>query len=194
MVEQVFQQARIWHEKYPELMMNLNVSYIQFEDNDFVDFIIDKAFSYNISPSKIVIELTESCHVSNVGQLSVYFKQLQDAGFQIALDDFGTAYSSLSLLKNLPANYIKIDHSLVKELSLSHNHKDFIIIDNLVHLSHCLSFECIIEGVENKGMENILMNIAAPYFQGYYYSRPVPKQEFEKLLEQRRKIYGTIKS
>lgn len=182
-MEQIFQQAQIWQKKYPGLRMNFNVSYLQFEDQDFIRNLVHKADEYCVDKSLIVIELTESCHVQNISRLSKIFEYLRKIGFKIALDDFGTAYSFLNLLKNLPADYIKIDQSLVRELTLSHDDKDLIIIENLVNMSHSLQFDCIIEGVENKEMEKALMNINAPFFQGYYYARPIPREQFEELLE-----------
>lgn len=182
-MDQILKQAHIWQKKYPGLRINFNVSYLQFEDQDFIQNLIHKADEYHVDKSLIVIELTESCQVQNIQRLSKIFEHLRKIGFKIALDDFGTAYSFLNLLKNLPADYIKIDQSLVRELTLSHDDKDLIIIENLVNMSHSLHFDCIIEGVENKEMEDALMNVNAPFFQGYYYARPIPRERFEKLLE-----------
>ncbi|WP_028042462.1 bifunctional diguanylate cyclase/phosphodiesterase [Candidatus Stoquefichus massiliensis] len=182
-MEEVFKQAQIWQKEYPTLRINFNVSYLQFEDKTFIESLVQKADEYRVDKSLIVIELTESCHVENIPRLSEIFGYLRSKGFKIALDDFGTAYSSLNLLKSLPADYIKIDQSLVKEISLTHNQKDMIIIDYLTELSHRLEFECIIEGVEDYCIEQALMHVDAPYFQGYYYARPLSKEEFEKLLQ-----------
>ncbi len=182
-MEQVMKQAQIFQKQYPTLKINFNVSYMQFEDRQFIKNIIEKANEYQVDKSLIVIELTESCHVENIPRLSKIFEYLREEGFKIALDDFGTAYASLNLLKNLPADYIKIDQSLVKEISLTHNQKDMIIIDSLTELSHRLDFECIIEGVENQEVERALLHVNAPYFQGYCYAKPLPCEEFEKLLK-----------
>lgn len=182
-MEQAMLRKKEWEEKYGELVVSFNVSYQQFMDRDFASNVIEKAAEIGVKTDQMIIELTESCQVMEPETLSLVFTKLMKHGFKIALDDFGTAYSSMEMIKKLPADFIKIDHSFVREVANEGHEDDYIIIDELVRLSKRLRRNAIVEGVEDEKVEAIVKGVDASYLQGYHYSKPVCKDDFETLLE-----------
>lgn len=182
-MEQAIRQQVKWREKYGELQVSFNVSYQQFLDDDFEEKIVSCLEKYGCDPSYMIIELTESCQVDKPQELASMFDRLRRRGFKVALDDFGTAYASLEMLKSLHVDYIKVEHSFVRELSEPGHDIDYVIIDNLLNMCKRLGYDSIIEGVENDKVANIVGEMEASLLQGYYYSRPVCLEEFEKLLD-----------
>ncbi len=182
-MEQSMKQQVAWRSTYGELKVSFNVSYQQFMDDTFEERLVSYAEQYGVNPSYIIIELTESCQVDNPGELSALFDRLRSRGFRIALDDFGTAYASLEMLKCLHVDYIKVEHSFVRELSEPGHDIDYVIIDNLLEMCKRLGYDSIVEGVENRKVADIVGKMDATLLQGYYYSRPVCREEFEKLLD-----------
>lgn len=181
-------QLKEWENKYGNIKVSFNISFQQFMDEDFADRLIKKVKDTKVNPSNLVAELTESCQVENPKVLAGMFERIRQEGIQLALDDFGTAYSSMELLKTLPANYIKIEHMFVSGLEEKGHEIDYIIIENILAL--CKKLECIsvVEGVETKAVEEIVQKLNPTYLQGYYYSRPVNKSCFEEMLEKDRGI------
>ncbi len=181
-MEQAIKRQVEWRDTYKNLWVSFNVSYQQFMDDAFEERLDLYAKKYNVRPEDMIIELTESCAVSNPKELASMFNRLRRRGFKIALDDFGTAYASLEMLKSLQVDYIKIEHSFVRELAEPGHDIDFVIIDNLLELCRHLGCQSIVEGVENSQVADIVGTMDANLLQGYYYSRPVCLEDFEKLL------------
>ena len=182
-MEQTFLQKKAWEEKYGNLQLSFNVSYQQFMDQDFAAKVIKKANEIGVDKESVIIELTESCQVKDPESLANVFEELEKEGFKLALDDFGTAYSTMEMLRKLPIDYIKIDHSFVRELADEGHEDDYIIVDELVRLSNRLHHGAIIEGVENQSVVERLKDVNASLLQGYHYSKPVSKDVFEGLLD-----------
>ena len=182
-MEQTFLQKKAWEEKYGNLQLSFNVSYQQFMDQDFAAKVIKKANEIGVDKESVIIELTESCQVKDPESLANVFEELEKEGFKLALDDFGTAYSTMEMLRKLPIDYIKIDHSFVRELADEGHEDDYIIVDELVRLSNRLHHGAIIEGVENQSVVERLKDVNASLRQGYHYSKPVSKDVFEGLLD-----------
>lgn len=187
-MEAAIDQLKEWENKYGDIKVTFNISYQQFMDPKFTDRLINKVKGSGVNPEHLVAELTESCEVENPASLAENFVRIRKEGIQVALDDFGTAYSSMELLKVLPANCIKIEHMFVRELEEKGHEIDYIIIENI--LSLCKQLKCIsvVEGVETKNVEQIVKKLKPTYLQGYYYSKPINKIEFEAMLEKDRKI------
>ncbi len=181
-MEQAIKQQVAWRDTYGELRVSFNVSYQQFLEDTFEDNLVACAQKYGVNPEYIIIELTESCEVDNPEELSAMFDRLRKRGFKIALDDFGTAYASLEMLKCLHVDYIKIEHSFVRELSQPGHEIDYVIIDNLLEMCKRLGYDSIVEGVENRKVADIVGEMDVTLLQGYYYSRPVCRSDFENLL------------
>ena len=185
-MEQTFLQKKAWEEKYGNLQLSFNVSYQQFMDQDFAAKVIKKANEIGVDKESVIIELTESCQVKDPESLANVFEELEKEGFKLALDDFGTAYSTMEMLRKLPVDYIKIDHSFVRELADEGHEDDYIIVDELVRLSNRLHHGAIIEGVENQSVVERLKDVNASLLQGYHYSKPVSKDVFEGLLDKQK--------
>lgn len=181
---------RRWQELYGPLTVSFNVSYIQFLEPNFADKVISAAQKLGTDEKNVVIELTESCNVRTPEFLAQTFKKLRDRGFRIALDDFGTGFSSLELFKKLPSDVIKIDHNFVRGLAEAGDPVDVSIIDAIVTLSKRLDKKVVVEGVEDDGVFRTVRDMGVDCFQGYYYSRPVPSDAFEKMLQADRGFGG----
>lgn len=186
-MEQAIKQQVLWRDIYGSLKVSFNVSYQQFMDVDFEDRLISYMEKYGVDPSCMIIELTESCQVDRPQELASLFDRLRERGFKVALDDFGTAYASLEMLKCLHVDYIKVEHSFVRELSEPGHDIDYVIIDNLLAMCRRLGYDSIVEGVENSKVADIVGEMDATLLQGYYYSRPVCRRDFEKLLDKYKK-------
>ncbi|MDO4188360.1 MAG: GGDEF and EAL domain-containing protein [Lachnospiraceae bacterium] len=187
-MEAAIDQLKEWEEKYGEIKVSLNISYQQFMEPGFTERLINKVRESGINPEHLVAELTESCEVEKPETLAENFKRIRAEGIQVALDDFGTAYSSMELLKVLPANYIKIEHMFVRDLEEKGHEIDYIIIENILALCDRLKFTSVVEGVETENVEKIVKKLNPTYLQGYYYSKPVNKEQFEAMLEKDRGI------
>ncbi len=183
-MEQAIRQQAAWRDIYGELQISFNVSYQQFLDNNFEQRAISCVKKYGANPNYIIIELTESCQVEAPQELASIFGRLREQGFKIALDDFGTAYASMEMLKWLPVDYIKVEHSFIRELAQPGHDIDYVIVDSLLEMCRRLGYDSIIEGVENSKVADIVGNLNATLLQGYHYSHPVCQKDFEKLLDE----------
>lgn len=183
-MEQAIQQQVAWRKRYGELQVSFNVSYQQFMDETFEERLMAYVDRYGVDPSYMIIELTESCQVDVPQELAALFDRLRGRGFKVALDDFGTAYASLEMLKYLHVDYIKVEHSFVRELSQPGHDIDHVIINNLLDMCRRLGYGSIVEGVENSKVADIVGEMDVTLLQGYYYSRPVCRTDFEQLLNE----------
>lgn len=183
-MEQAIRQQAAWREKYGELQVSFNVSYQQFLDDTFESRAISCVEKYGANPNYIIIELTESCQVESPKELAAMFGRLRERGFKMALDDFGTAYASMEMLKWLPVDYIKVEHSFIRELAQPGHDIDYVIVDSLLEMCRRLGYNSIIEGVENSKVADIVGDLDATLLQGYHYSHPVCRKDFEKLLDE----------
>lgn len=182
-MEQAVKQQSIWNKDYPGIIVSFNVSYQQFMADNFQENLMNAVSKYGVDPANMIVELTESCKVEKSEALAEIFRQLKKEGYKVALDDFGTAYASLEMLRNLPASIIKIEHSFVRELADPGHDVDYVIIDSLLSMCRKLKCHAIVEGVESQKIADMIKDLDTTMLQGYYYSRPVPREEFEKMLE-----------
>ncbi|MCF6287749.1 MAG: EAL domain-containing protein [Proteobacteria bacterium] len=149
----------------------INVSSKQFNQKIFTEQIISIIDSYNISPSQIVIELTEAVIIEDIVSLISKFNELRNYGIRISLDDFGTGYSSLAYLKKLPLDQVKIDKMFVQDICT--DEKSQHIFKTVIDLASVLNIELVAEGIETKQQFTILKQFGCTTFQGYYFSHPV---------------------
>ena len=137
--------------------------------------------NYTIAPCQIEVELTESVMFDNKKRLIHIMNQIKDSGFTISVDDFGSGYSSLNLLKDMPADVLKLDKeflSVDKE-----NEKEKIIIKSVVNMAKQLEITTVAEGVETKEQSDFLKKIGCDIVQGFYYSKPIQEKPYMELLE-----------
>lgn len=181
-LETACQQLKAW-EKYPNRkhwQVSVNVSALQFQQEDFVEIVQDIISSNNINPRCLKLELTESMVLENIDIIIQKMQQLNRLGIDFSMDDFGTGYSSLSCLKRLPLKQLKIDQSFVRDITTDPD--DAAIVQTIINLSSSLNYDVIAEGVETDEQRQFLFNNGCSQYQGYLFSRPVPISEFEELV------------
>jgi EAL domain-containing protein (putative c-di-GMP-specific phosphodiesterase class I) len=132
------------------------------------------------NPRRLKLELTESLLVSNVGQVIEKMFALKAKGVGFSLDDFGTGYSSLAYLKKLPLDQLKIDQSFIRDVLTDPN--DASIARTIIALAHSLNLGVIAEGVETAAQRDFLASSGCHAYQGYFFSRPLPLSDFERLV------------
>ena len=132
-----------------------------------------------VDPCHIIVELTESYIASSIRSLSRVFAKIRSLGLRIAMDDFGTGYSALEILKQSPADIVKIDRAFVKDIQNSHFDATFIRF--IVELCHNVGIKVCLEGVETPEEYEAVRHMRLDYIQGYLFGRPVPGEEFDRL-------------
>lgn len=156
--------------------VSLNVSPVHFFDSELVPFLKQMMFKHQLSPYNIKLEVTEGVFLERMEKALNIITQLKNIGFRISLDDFGTGFSSLSYLKNLPIDQLKIDKSFVD--GLPDNQKPAAIAKTIIDLTQNLELNVIAEGVETEEQKQFLMENQCIYCQGYLYSKPLAPEAF----------------
>ncbi len=160
-----------WKKKYQaSLILALNISAIQYKRRDFVDSLMQVLEKYEVSPSEVELEITESILIDDLEEVKNKLLALKEYGFKISLDDFGTGYSSLSYLKGLPIDTLKIDKSFIDTVISDNNTK--IITESIIYMVKRLGYETVAEGVETKEQFEYLKSIECDSIQGYFLGRP----------------------
>ncbi len=158
--------------------VSINVSSHQFRAEGFVAHLRDCAEEFAVPPSRIVLELTERAVIEDIDNASTKMAQLRELGFRFSLDDFGVGYSSLSYLRRLPLDELKIDRSFVADVTADDNAD--AIAQTIIAMGQNLGFAIIAEGVETQAQRNFLQARGCTTFQGYYFCRPLPRTSFEE--------------
>ncbi|MHB8282633.1 MAG: EAL domain-containing protein, partial [bacterium] len=136
---------------------------------------------YEIAPSLLDIEITEGVFIQNLDDTLKILNTFKEKGIKISIDDFGTGYSSLSYIKNIPADFIKIDISFIS--GMIENIKDTAIVNTVVVLASKLGMNTIAEGVETEEQLEILKSFGCDMVQGYLFSKPLPEDEILQFLK-----------
>ncbi len=174
-------QNKTWQDAgYPNLLMKVNFSSRQFQDNNFVELVKIIIRDTGMPAQLLDVEITESNAI--VDNSIKTLNQLTAMGLQTSIDDFGTGYSSLGSLTQFPINTIKIDRVFIKDITIDVNAK--AIIKAIIAMAHSLNIQVIAEGVETEKQMAYLQSLKCDKMQGYLFSPPVPEEEFRKLLEQ----------
>lgn len=164
------------------LVLSVNVSARQFHQNDFVSQVRSAVERHAINPKLLKLELTESLLLGDIQETVVKMTGLNEIGVRLSLDDFGTGYSSLQYLKLLPLDQIKIDQSFVRDIATDQN--DAAIVKTIIAMAGSMGLGVIAEGVETDEQLEFLRLRGCHAFQGYFFGKPVPIDEFETLLKQ----------
>ncbi len=162
------------------LRVSVNLSAIEFKRPELVQKIADILSRTGVDPNAIELELTESVAIGDNKNCIDRMNDLKNLGLTLSMDDFGTGFSSLSYLRNLPLDVLKIDQSFVRELELEENSR--AIVKTIITLANSLGMEVVAEGVETEAQHEYLKQQQCGIFQGYLYSRPIPAEELLKLL------------
>lgn len=181
-LESACHQLKVWegNPKREKWQISVNVSALQFHQNDFVEVVQDVISSIDINPHCLKLELTESMVLENVDIIIEKMQRLNQLGIDFSMDDFGTGYSSLSCLKRLPLKQLKIDQSFVRDITTDPN--DSAIVQAIINLSDSLNYDVIAEGVETNEQRQFLFNNGCSQYQGFLFSPPVTIGAFEELV------------
>lgn len=158
--------------------ININFSYVQFTDSSLLDYIISECDKYNLPRSTLIAELTESCRIEYSDKLAKILQSFRDEGIIIALDDFGTGYASLMILKDIPADIIKLDHTMTR--TIADRPKDKNLVEFIITYCNKIGIDVCTEGVETKEILDIVETAGTKYIQGYYYDKPLEVDDFFK--------------
>ena len=167
-------------EKGKAVPISVNISRLHVNATDLVNVLTNLVKRYGIDPYLLELEITETIFMEDVSQLYQTMRELKEAGFVIEMDDFGSGYSSLNMLRNAPIDVIKIDRFFLDEIMSTQRGR--IIVENTIVMSRQLGLKVVAEGVETKEQAEFLRKAGCDIVQGYYYSKPVPAVDFEKLL------------
>ena len=159
----------------PGFVINVNLAYTQLEKPDFVDRVLDILNDTGYPPENLCLEVTERCRLLDTELLNSVLVRLKSRGIRIAMDDFGTGFSSVGLLKENPIDVIKIDRSFV--CMIEENETDRQLVRNIVDLGRIFGAKVCAEGIETTGMRDVLRSFHVQSFQGYYYAKPLPLSE-----------------
>lgn len=166
--------------------ISVNVSRVDIYNPHLVETLSKLVTEYRISPHLLNLELTESAFVEDQELVIKTMKRLRDYGFQIMMDDFGSGYSSLNILKDMEIDYLKIDMKFLNQ-DIGFNGKGEKVLTSVVKMAKWMHLPSIVEGVETQAQVDFLKDIGCEYVQGYYYAKPMPVEEYEKYIEQEHK-------
>lgn len=178
LLEAALKQASAWQKIYPDFVISINISYVQMLQSGFREMVMKTVKNQNTPPKLLILELTESCKVSDPNRLCEDFQYFKDAGINMALDDFGTEYSSIALLRKLKPQWIKIDHTFVR--SINDDEMDQAILEYIMNLSKQTNIKVCVEGVETSEILSVVQSYHPELLQGYYFSKPCPAEEFSR--------------
>lgn len=162
----------------PNFRISINISYIQVMKSDIITEIASAITEHNVSPSNVVIELTESGLLESDSRFTRLWSILKDKGIRLALDDFGTGYSNFHYLYDLKPDIIKIDRSFTAKALT--NEYDYNLLSLMSEMVHNLNLKICIEGIETEAEHVRILEIAPDYSQGFYFGKPCPYNQFEE--------------
>ena len=183
--EEAARQMAAWREKYGiKLPVSVNVSRIDVYAPDFVENFKDIVSRYGLQPKDYYLEITESAYMEDSEQLLEVVDQVRQEGFPVEMDDFGSGYSSLNMISTLPIDALKMDMNFIRNMH-TRGSKNNRIIELMIDIAHYLGVPVVAEGVETQDQVDLLRHMGCNIVQGYYFSRPVTPEEFEKFIEKR---------
>ena len=182
-IKTVCEQIRHWDKQGLHIPhVAINISAKQFHQADFVSMLVHTAFEHKIRAKRIMLEITESVFLGNLEEVKDKMNALKRSGFSFSIDDFGTDYSSLTYLKRLPFDQLKIDQSLVR--GLVHDTTDSAIVKAIVVMAKSMNLSLIAEGVETNQHLAYLSSLGCKNYQGYYFSKPIPAEQLSEYIRQ----------
>ena len=162
------------------LRIAVNASTIQFRNSLLFDTIRTQLETHNWDPDLLEVEITEGLLLDDSPEVNKYIGEISNCGVRLSVDDFGTGFSALSYLKNYPVNTVKIDRSFI--MDLPGDKENEVLVQAIIAMAHGLRLEVIAEGVETAEQWEFLRNLNCDFVQGYFFGKPMPKEEFEEFL------------
>lgn len=160
-----------------QIAISVNVSRDDLYEDDLLDVLNELIRKYELDPKQLHLEIIERAYVNDAVHMYEILKKLREHGFLIEMDDFGTGESSLSMLADMPIDYIKLDRQFL--VSGLHDKRHIEVIRFIINLAKTLNIDVLAEGIETKEQEEILYELGCRYAQGYFYGKPAPDIEFE---------------
>lgn len=160
----------------PDFRISINVSYVQVIKSDIINEIVSAAAKQGVSPSNVIVELTESGLLESNPHFTRLLAKLKENGIRLALDDFGTGYSNFHYLHDLRPDIIKIDRSFTAKALA--NDYEYNLLDLISSMVHTLNLNVCVEGIETEDERNKIQNLSPDYIQGFYFGKPCPYQQF----------------
>ena len=175
-------QIREWKEKYNySIAVSVNVSRIDIFDPELQDKLKEILKENGLAENELMLEITESAYADNANTLVEVTESLRNAGFLIEMDDFGSGYSSLNMITTLPIDVLKLDMKFVR--NMEKDEKSMKLVELIIDIAKFLNVPVVAEGVETQSQLDTLKKMGCEVIQGYYFSKPVPAEEFEKFIE-----------
>lgn len=181
-IEEAISQIQEWDNLgFSNLKIAINLSARQFQDPRLITFVSTMIERYQVNPTQVEFEITETLSMTNINNTFRILNQLKSIGVSIAIDDFGTGHSSLSYLKKFPINTLKIDKTFV--LDIIEDSDDRAIVLAIISMAHSLGFTTVAEGVETKKHADLLIEMGCDELQGYYFSKAIVKDELIRFIK-----------
>lgn len=186
---EVARQLKEWKEKFGFYMaVSVNVSRVDILAPDIMDFILKITEENGVPHHEYLLEVTESAYTENSDQIIDVVRAFREKGFRVEMDDFGSGYSSLNMLSALPIDALKMDKAFI--MNIERGNKEMRIVEMILDIAKFLNVPVVAEGVETKEQLDLLRNAGCDIIQGYYFSRPVPPQEFEAFIVKEQSLSG----
>ena len=188
-------RIREWKDRFGfSVPVSVNVSRIDMLTPNLKSIFKEILETYNLSPDDLMLEITESAYTGDSDQVITTAKELRGMGmgFRIEMDDFGTGYSSLGMLSHLPIDALKLDMSFIR--SAFGETRDVRMIELIIDIADYLHVPVVAEGVETEEQYMVLKAMGCDYVQGYYFSKPVPHEQFDQFLIERTKVETEVTS
>jgi EAL domain-containing protein (putative c-di-GMP-specific phosphodiesterase class I) len=157
----------------------INIGSNELLDSKFEQDVISTLNHYNISPEKIELEITENELIEDFEIALSKIVKLQTYGIKFSIDDFGTGYSSMTYLQKLPVDTLKVDRHFIVNISQG---SDRALVELIINMAKAFKMQVVVEGIENESQLEIIRELKAEYYQGFYFSKAVNEEDFIKLL------------
>ena len=176
----------------PPLPFSVNVSRSEILEPTLADYLSDLQKRYNLPEQTMRLEVTESAYTEQPDELVAAVAKLRERGFIVEMDDFGSGYSSLNMLRNLPVDVLKLDMGFLRDRGSESN--DTVILNTVIRMAHGLGMPIIAEGVETIEQAEMLKTMGCRLMQGYFFAKPMPVDEFNKLLNESKHAHHTFEA
>ncbi len=182
--ETICKKLSDWEKQGKKLItISVNFSRLHLSDEDFVGKLTQLARKYNVEPKYLEIELTETAVYDEMDKLLDVMYLIKEAGFGLSMDDFGSGYSSLHLLREMPVDVLKLDKGFLEDCGNMDNNREQKVISHIISMAKDLEITVLAEGVETEEQKSFLQNARCDIIQGYYYAKPMRTEEFDRYMK-----------
>lgn len=192
-LETACRQLQKWQQEgHMDWTLSVNLSALQFDQQDLADNVRSVIERYQITPSRLTLEITESTALKNMAHSVQVLESLSRLGITVSIDDFGTGYSNMLMLKNLPARELKIDKSFIRDLH--DNNKNVRIVATIIDIAHAMNMKVVAEGIETEEQQRLLTSLGCGVLQGFLFSQAVPPEQLPLLMPPKRAPVSIVRS